>query len=99
MVEDTLAFNEPEVQADKLMEDQGHDCDVQDEALAQLDMEMIAPHLNNRRPDTTTLDSRPLHSLQRRGVMERTTRLVGESLPAADALVEASGPLSRPHHS
>lgn len=77
MVQGTLAFMEPEVQPDKLIGDKGHDCDALDEALAALDIEMIAPHRSNRRPDTATQDGRPLRRYQRRWIVERTIAWLG----------------------
>jgi transposase len=77
MVQGTLAFTEPEVQPDRLIGDKGYDCDAPDEALAQLDIEMIAPHRNNRRPDTVTQDGRPLRRFKRRWIVERTIAWLG----------------------
>lgn len=78
MVQQTLAFIEPEVQPDRLVGDKGYDSDALDEALAELGIEMISPHRSNRRPDTATQDGRPLRRYKRRWIVERTIAWLGQ---------------------
>ena len=77
MVQGTLAFMEPETQPGKLVGDKGCDCDALDDALAEMGVEMIAPHRSNRRPDTVTQDGLPLRRYRRRWIVERTIAWLG----------------------
>jgi transposase len=54
-----------------LIGDRAYDSDALDQALAKKDIEMIAPHKNNRRQKTKTQDGRSLRRYKRRWVVER----------------------------
>ena len=77
MVQQTLAFGEPAVQPEHLIGDKAYDADPLDETLAELGIEMIAPHRSNRRPDTVTQAGRPLRRYRRRWIVERTIAWLG----------------------
>jgi transposase len=44
MVQQTLAWEETEIQPERLIGDKAYDCDALDDALAELGIEMISPH-------------------------------------------------------
>jgi len=57
---------------ERLIGDKGYDSDGLDqEVLHQFGTEMIAPHKQNRRPENTTQDGRPLRRFKRRWKVER----------------------------
>jgi len=60
-----------EAQPEKLVGDKACDADWLDEAPAQLGIEMVAPHRNNRLPENKTQDGRKLKSYKRRWIVER----------------------------
>lgn len=51
---------------EKLIGDQACDSDKLDENLAQMDVEMIAPHRSNRKPENRTQNRRKLRRYKRR---------------------------------
>jgi len=54
-----------------LIGDKAYDSDKLDEQLAEQDVEMIAPHRKNRKPENKTQDGRPLRRYKRRWKVER----------------------------
>lgn len=54
-----------------------YDCDELDQTLADLGIEMIAPHRKNRRPENVTQDGRPLRRYRHRWIVERTFAWLG----------------------
>jgi transposase len=56
----------------RVIGDKAYDSDTLDAQLAQRGIEMIAPHRNNRRPESVTQDRRPLQRAARRWTVERT---------------------------
>jgi transposase len=77
MVQETLALGEPDAQPEHLIGDRAYDVDALDETLAELGIEMIAPHKCSRRPDRLTQDGRPLRRYRRRWIVERTIAWLG----------------------
>ena len=63
-----LADETPE----RVIGDKAYDSDVLAEELAQDDIELIAPHRQNRKPEHKTQDGRPLRRYKRRWKVERT---------------------------
>ena len=57
---------------ERLIGDKAYDSDALDEAMAALEVEMIAPHRRNRRAENITQDARPLRRYRRRWKVERT---------------------------
>ncbi|MEO6752415.1 MAG: transposase [Chthoniobacteraceae bacterium] len=60
MVPETLDLFSDRTEPTRLIGDKACDCDELDEMLAELGLEMIAPHRKNRRPENATQDGRPL---------------------------------------
>ncbi|HUB66284.1 MAG TPA: IS5 family transposase [Candidatus Methylacidiphilales bacterium] len=77
MVQQTLAWEETEVQPERLIGDKAYDCDALDDALAELGIEMISPHRRNRLPENQTQDGRPLRRYRHRWIVERTIAWLG----------------------
>lgn len=77
MVQQTLKLFAPETQPQRLIGDKAYDCDALDETLAELGIEMIAPHRKNRRADTKTQDGRVARRYQHRWIVERTIAWLG----------------------
>ena len=77
MVQQTLALFAEDTQPERLIGDKGYDSDPLDAVLADLGIEMIAPHRRNRRPDTRTQDGRPLRRYRHRWIVERTIAWLG----------------------
>lgn len=77
MVQQTLDFGAEDCQPERLIGDKAYDSDPLDEALAELGIEMIAPHRKNRHPDRQTQDGRPLRRYKRRWHVERTIAWLG----------------------
>lgn len=77
MVQQTLAFAAEELPPERLIGDKAYDSDPLDEALAELGIEMIAPHRKNRRPENKTQDGRALRRYPRRWHIERTIAWLG----------------------
>jgi len=64
-------------QSQRLIGDKTYDVDALDETLAELGIEMIAPHRKNRRPENVTQGGRPLRRYRRRWRVERTIAWLG----------------------
>ncbi len=56
----------------RVIGDKAYDSDRLDEELAKKEIEMIAPHRRNRKPENVTQDGRPLRRYGRRWTVERT---------------------------
>ena len=72
MVQGLLPLFPEEAQPEKIVGDKAYDADWLDEVLAQLGIEMIAPHRSNRLPQNKTQDGRKLKSYKKRWIVERT---------------------------
>ena len=77
MVQQTLDLFAEDTQPERLIGDKGYDSDPLDAVMADLGIEMIAPHRSNRRPDTRTQDGRPLRRYRHRWIVERTIAWLG----------------------
>jgi transposase len=77
MVQGTLELFDPQIHPDRLIGDKAYDSDPLDEALAELGIEMIAPHRSNRVPEHKTQDGRPLRRYRHRWIVERTIAWLG----------------------
>jgi len=77
MVQGTLDLFAEETQPERLIGDKAYDCDELDDTLAELGLEMIAPHRRNRRPENITQDGRPLRRYRHRWIVERTFAWLG----------------------
>ncbi|MCD6516236.1 MAG: hypothetical protein J7L72_02255, partial [Candidatus Aminicenantes bacterium] len=66
MVQGLLPLFPEEAQPEKIVGDKAYDADWLDEVLAQLGIEMIAPHRSNRLPQNKTQDGRKLKSYKKR---------------------------------
>jgi transposase len=77
MVQQTLDLFVEQTQPERLIGDKGYDSDPLDAVLADLGIEMIAPHRSNRRPDRLTQDGRPLRRYRHRWIVERTIVWLG----------------------
>jgi transposase len=71
LVLDTLEQSLVEERPEHLIGDKAYDSDKLDEQLAGQDIEMIAPHCKNRKPENKTQDGRPLRRYKRRWKVER----------------------------
>lgn len=56
----------------RIIGDKAYDSDALDEDLDAEDIELIAPHRKNRKPENVTQDGRPLRRYKRRWKVERT---------------------------
>lgn len=77
MVQGTLDLFDEGSQPERLVGDKAYDSDPLDELLAEMGIEMIAPHRRNRRPDTATQDGRALRRYKHRWIVERTFAWLG----------------------
>jgi transposase len=77
MVQQTLDLFAPDALPQRLIGDKAYDCDALDETLAELGIEMIAPHRKNRRPETKTQDGRAARRYRHRWIVERTIAWLG----------------------
>jgi transposase len=77
MVQGTLDFPEPEAHPERLIGDKAYDSDQLDNTLAELGIEMIAPHRRSRLPENQTQDGRPLRRYRHRWIVERTFAWLG----------------------
>jgi transposase len=77
MVQGTLDLFDSQSTPQRLIGDKAYDDDALDETLAQLGIEMIAPHRANRRAENVTQDGRPLRRYKRRWKVERTLAWLG----------------------
>ena len=72
LVQQLFDFMLPVETPERIIGDKAYDSDALDEQLAEQDIEMIAPHRQNRRPETRTQDGRALRRYKRRWTVERT---------------------------
>ena len=72
MVQGTLELFEPQSQPERLFGDKAYDCDALDQALAELGIEMIAPHRRSRLEHHRTQDARSLRRYKHRWKVKRT---------------------------
>jgi transposase len=77
MVQQTLDLFVDDTQPERLIGDKAYDSDPLDALLAELGIEMIAPHRQNRRPENYTQDGRPLRRYRHRWIVERTISWLG----------------------
>jgi len=77
MVQQTLELFEEQTQPEHLIGDKAYDSDPLDAVLADLGIEMIAPHRRNRLPENQTQDGRPLRRYKHRWIVERTIAWLG----------------------
>jgi transposase len=77
MVQQTLDLFAPDTPPQRLIGDKAYDCDALDETLAELGIEMIAPHRKNRRAETKTQDGRAVRRYRHRWIVERTIAWLG----------------------
>jgi transposase len=77
MVQQTLNLFDSQAQPERLIGDKAYDCDALDETLAELGIEMIAPHRKNRLPETKTQDGRAVRRYRHRWIVERTIAWLG----------------------
>jgi len=77
MVQQTLDLFSEKTPPERLIGDKAYDCDELDETLAEMGLEMIAPHRKNRRPENVTQDGRPLRRYRHRWIVERTFAWLG----------------------
>ena len=77
MVQQTLDFMAEDTAPERLIGDKAYDSDPLDEVLAELGIEMIAPHRRNRRPENKTQDGRPLRRYKNRWIVERSIAWLG----------------------
>ena len=71
LVEETLAASFAPGEPERLVGDRAYDSDPLDAALAERDIEMIAPHQRNRKKKKKTQDGRKLRRYRRRWKVER----------------------------
>lgn len=62
---------------ERTIADRGFDSDALDGSLAEYDVELIAPHRKNRRPENKTQDGRKLRRYRRRWKVERLFAWLG----------------------
>ena len=77
MVQQTLELFAPDTQPQRLIGDKAYDFDALDETLAELGIEMIAPHRKNRLPENRTQDGRAVRRYRHRWIVERTIAWLG----------------------
>jgi transposase len=77
MVQGTLELFDPQTQPERLIGDKAYDSDELDQTLAELGIDMIAPHRSNRLPENKTQDGRPLRRYRHRWIVERTIAWLG----------------------
>lgn len=76
-MQETLDLFSAQTPPERLLGDKAYDGDELDETLAELGLEMIAPHRQNRRPENVTQDGRPLRRDRHRWIVERTFAWLG----------------------
>lgn len=72
LVQRLFDFMLTEETPERVIGDRAYDSDGLDEQLAEVGIELIAPHRRNRRPENVTQDGRPLRRYKRRFTVERT---------------------------
>jgi len=77
MVQQTLELFAPDTKPQRLIGDKAYDFDALDETLAELGIEMIAPHRKNRLPENRTQDGRAVRRYRHRWIVERTIAWLG----------------------
>ena len=95
MVQETLDLFSEKTQPERLIGGKAYDCDELDETLAELGLEMIAPHRKNRRPQNVTQDGRPLRRYRHRWIARAHLCLARRAPPPAGPLGKEAGELCR----
>ena len=72
LVQQLFDFMLPTEMPQRLIGDKAYDSDKLADELAEKDVELIAPHRSNRKPENKTQDGRPLRRYKRRWKVERT---------------------------
>jgi len=72
LVQHLFDFMLTEETPQRIIGDKAYDSDELDQEMAMHNIEMIAPHRKNRRPENVTQDGRPLRRYKRRWTVERT---------------------------
>lgn len=72
LVEPLFDFMIPVDFPERVIGDKAYDSDGLDRAMAEMGVELIAPHRSNRRPENKTQDGRTLRRYARRWTVERT---------------------------
>ncbi len=57
---------------ERVTDDKRYDTDVRDEGLAEIGVELIAPHRSNRKSENVAQEGRPLRRYRRGWTVERT---------------------------
>jgi transposase len=72
LVQGLFDFMLPDEKPERIIGDKAYDSEPLDKAMAEQNVEMIAPHRTNRKPENKTQDGRPLRRYKRRWTVERT---------------------------
>lgn len=72
LVQHLFDFMLTEETPERIIGDKAYDSDKLDQDMAMYNIEMIAPHRRNRRPENVTQDGRSLRRYKRRWTVERT---------------------------
>jgi transposase len=72
LVQHLFDFMLTEETPERIIGDKAYDSDKLDQEMAMYNIEMIAPHRNNRKPENITQDGRPMRRYARRWTVERT---------------------------
>jgi len=72
LVQHLFDFMLTEEAPERIIGDKAYDSDRLDQEMAMYNIEMIAPHRANRRPENVTQDGRSLRRYSRRWTVERT---------------------------
>ncbi len=72
LVQGLFDFMLTQEKPERIIGDKAYDSDKLDDQMAEMGIEMIAPHKSNRKPENSTQDGRPLQRYGRRWTVERT---------------------------
>lgn len=72
VVQALFDFMLPAENPERIIGDKAYDSDALADEFAEQDIELIAPHRSNRKPENKTQDGRPLRRYKRRWTVERT---------------------------
>lgn len=72
LVQHLFDFMLTEETPERIIGDKAYDSDALDQQMAMYNIDMIAPHRKNRRPENITQDARKLGRYKRRWTVERT---------------------------